>query len=97
MNLQGIAIPFFTESQWIAARTVMEDGTTFHNSYADFVQLVVNKELELRAQGKSTIRINIDPQAFVDWCGLNGRKVNAESRAIFAAWKAAQADRGRGN
>jgi hypothetical protein len=95
MNSQGIAIPFFTEAQWIAARSVMEDGANFHDSYAEFVQLVVNKEVELRAQGKNTIRIHIDPQLFAHWCRLNGRKVNAESRSIFAAWKAAQADRGR--
>lgn len=94
-GLQGIAIPFFTETQWIAARAVMEDGHTFHDSYADFVQRVVQAETKLRAEGKATIRVNIDPVLFPQWCRANARKVNAESRSLYAAFFAANQDKGR--
>jgi hypothetical protein len=95
MELQGIAIPFFTEAQWMKARTVMEDGATFHDSYTEFVQRVQQAEMQLRREGKATIRVYIEPRLFADWCRANGCKVNAESRSHFAAWKAAQADGGR--
>ena len=95
LNLQGIAIPFFTESQWISARTVMEDGATFHDKYADFVQRVQQAEAQLRGQGKATIRVNIEPDTFAQWCRDHGRKVNSESRSAYAAIVAAQNDTGR--
>lgn len=64
MKLQGIAIPFFTEAQWVAARSVMEDSATFHDSYTKFVQRVQSVEAQLRGQGKATIRVNIEPVTF---------------------------------
>ena len=95
LNLQGIAIPFFTEAQWQNARTVMDDGHTFHDSYADFVQRVADKERELRGKGHATVRINIEPKVFASWCAQHGRKVDAESRGIYAALVAAENERSR--
>jgi hypothetical protein len=97
MKSQGIAIPFFTEAQWTDARAVMEDGATFHDSYTEFVHRVQQAEMQLRREGKATIRVYIEPRMFADWCRANGCKVNAESRSHFAAWKAAQTDSGRKN
>lgn len=94
-NLQGIAIPYFTEVEWIAARAVMEDGHTFHDSYADFVKGVEQAEIKLRREGQATIRINIDTAQFADWCRQRGRKINAESRGAYAAFIAAKNDTGR--
>ncbi len=90
MDLQGIAIPFFTETQWVAARSVMEDGATFHDNYAEFVQRVVQTEARLRSQGQATIRVNIEPDTFAQWCRDLGRKVDAESRSVYAALIAAK-------
>jgi phage antirepressor YoqD-like protein len=95
MNLQGIAIPFFTEAQWNAARTIMEDGKTFHDSYAEFVDRVVQAETQLRAQGQATVRINIEPQVFAKWCRAHGRKINSESRSLYATRKAMETDGSR--
>ena len=95
MNLQGIAIPFFTEKQWSAARSVMEDGATFHDSYAEFVQRVLQAETRLRSQGKATIRVNIEPDTFARWCRERGRKIDSESRSLYAAFIAAKNDTGR--
>lgn len=93
MESQGIAIPFFSEAQWAVARTVMEDGDTFHDSYAAFVRRVQQAEVGLRAQGYPTIRIHIDPHVFAQWCRANGRKVDAKSRSDYAALIAAKGDR----
>lgn len=96
-RLPGIAIPFFTQEQWANARSVMEDGHTFHDSYAEFVQRVSSVEKKLRGQGNVTVRVNIEPEAFVQWCRGSGRKVDAESRSQYAAMKAAQTDSSREN
>lgn len=96
-DLQGIAIPFFTAQQWREAKNIMEDGHTFEASYAEFVQRVINAEATLRRQGKATIRIHIEPQVFAQWCKASGRKINAESRAHYAAITAQQTESSRKN
>lgn len=97
MKSHNIAIPFFSEEQWARARAVMEDNATLHDSYAEFVKHVIDQEAKLRAQGKFVVRIHIDPEVFAQWCRASGRKVNAESRSIYADLKAAQTYSGREN
>jgi hypothetical protein len=93
-NLQGIGLPFFPAEEWSAAKTVMEDAHTFHDTYAEFVAAIEQGERRLRGQGQATIRVNLRMAEFIPWCKANGCKINAEGRAKFAAIKAAQADRG---
>lgn len=94
-NLQGIAIPFFTEQEWIRARDVMEDANTFFDPYHEFVARVEKAERDLRGKGQATIRVHLRMDEFVAWCTTQGCKVNSEARAKFAAMKAAEIDRGR--
>ena len=96
-NLQGIGIPFFTEAEWLAAKTVMEDGHTFHTSYLQFLAVVEQAERKLRRQGQASIRIYLRMDEFIPWCRANGRKINREARSDYAAWKAKEADGGTGN
>lgn len=95
MNIQGIGIPFFTASEWEKARTVMEDGQTFHGAYAEFVARVEAKQAELAQQGIATIRVHIEVDRFAAWCRQTGRAINAQSRAHYAGMVAAQQDLGR--
>lgn len=91
-SLQGIGIPFYSETEWLKAKAVMEDGHTFHRTYADFVQHVSQRQAQLAGQNQPTIRIYIDVDKFVGWCRVNGRKVDAHSRAEYAGITAAQQD-----
>lgn len=94
-GLQGIGLPFFTAEEWQAARAASEDGHTFHDSYAEFVAAIEQGERRLRGQGQATVRVYLRMTEFLPWCARNGRKVNGQARAEFAALSAAQADRGR--
>ncbi|WP_313074921.1 hypothetical protein [Melaminivora sp.] len=91
-NLQGLGIPFFTEAEWLKAKTAMEDGHTFHDTYAEFVNAIVQGEKRLRAQGVATVRIPIVVDEFVDWCRGSAREVNSHARAEYAALGAAKHD-----
>lgn len=92
-SVQGIAIPFFSEREWTKARAQMEDRHTFHDRYAEYLQKVEEKEAQLRREGYAVMRVHIRLEEFIPWCRATGSKVDANSRAKFAAWKAAQADR----
>ncbi len=91
-NLQGLGIPFFEEAEWLKAKTAMEDGHTFHATYAEFVNAIQQGEKRLRAQGVATIRIPIVVDEFIAWCRSAGRKVNSNARAEYAALGAAKHD-----
>lgn len=91
-NLQVLGIPFFEEAEWLKAKTTMEDGHTFHGTYAEFLSAISQGEQRLRAQGTPTVRIPIVVDEFTAWCRSCGRKVNANARAEYAALGAAKHD-----
>jgi len=95
-NVRGTGIPFFSESEWLKAKAVMEDGKTFHKTYAEFADRVAQRQAQMAGQNEPTIRVYIDVDEFVAWCRANGRKVDAQSRATYAGLKAAQQDNDRG-
>lgn len=91
-RVRGHAIPYFSEPEWHKARTVMVDGHTFHATYAEFTRKVEKVQAQLTRQGTASIRVYLDVDEFAAWCTANGRQVDADSRAAFAALKAAQDD-----
>ena len=51
------------------------------------------KLVELAKQGIEIERMLIDPDALVAWCAANGRKVDAQARALYPAFLALERDR----
>lgn len=92
-NLRGIGIPFYSEAEWHKAKALMEDGHTFHATYAQFVQRVAQQQAQLAGQHQASVRVNINVDAFIGWCRASNRQVNAKSRAEYASWRAAYDDR----
>jgi hypothetical protein len=95
MKLQGIGIPFFSETEWLKAKRLMDDAHTFHDRYPEFVQAVQNAERQMTAQGIPHVRVALVMEEFIPWCKSTGRKVNAEARSHYAAMKAHKQDQGR--
>lgn len=94
-NLQGFGLPWFSEAEWHAAKAAMEDGHTFHDSYAEFVAAFEKGERRLQGQGHATVRVALRMSEFVPWCAAMNCKVDAHARAEYAALKVMEADRGR--
>lgn len=94
-SLQGIGIPFFSEEEWHRAKVAMEDAHTFHDSYAEFVQAVMQAERNLMTKGVAVIRVNLKMEEFIPWCRSTGHKINSEARSHYAALKARELDKGR--
>jgi hypothetical protein len=40
---------------------------------------------ETERKGKVAIKVDIDPEAFVQWCKSNGKKIDRNTRAEYAA------------
>lgn len=95
MKLQGIGIPFFTETEWAKAKLVMDDGHTFHDTYVEFLKQIEQAETQYRAQGVALIRISVVVDDFVAWCRQANCKVDSKARAHYAAVRAKELDQGR--
>jgi hypothetical protein len=93
-SLQGIGVAFYTRAEWDKARAVMPDGHTF-GSYDEFVARITEVTHQARAKGQAVIRVYINTDEYIAWCRLNGRQVNANSRAEYAGIRAAEQDNGR--
>lgn len=92
-NLQGIAIPWFTQDEWLLARDYMQDAATFQASYDEFALRVQQFEIQERARGGAIIRINVKKEEITAWAVSRGGKINAKERSIYAAMCAAKQDR----
>lgn len=95
MKLQGIGIPFFSQTEWEKAKRLMEDANNFHDTYPEFVQAVENSERDLRSQGIACIRVNLVMDDFIPWCKRLGCKVDSKARSHYAAMRAQELDIGR--
>lgn len=93
LNLQGIAIPWFSQAEWLLARDYMQDISTFQASYEDFVLRVQQFEVLERARGGATVRIHVKKEEITAWAHGRGAKINAQERSVYAAMCAAKQDR----
>lgn len=92
-GLHGLGIPFYSEAEWLRAKTEMDDGDTFHDTYEEFVTRVKEVERELRREGQATIRVNLRMDEFAAWCRASGRKIDSNARAHYAGMRAMEHER----
>lgn len=96
-QLDLVAIPWLTEAEWLLAREYMDDGKSFHRTYATFVAEVQVLERKFRALGKTPVRVPIVKDEFTGWCDARGRRINGQSRAAFAGLRAVEDQHRSGN
>lgn len=73
-------------------RAISEDGVELHDSYSGWLQGAENgvKRFEGGDSGVEVFKAEADPEAYLAWCGAEGRNVDASSRVGFANFLAAQ-------
>lgn len=63
------------------------------DTYDEWRARMERKIPELIQRGIYIERTLVDPDKLVEWCRANGRAVDAEARAAYPAWLAAERDR----
>lgn len=54
-------------------------------TYDDWLRRVEPRVEQLKATGSEPIKVSVDPDAMAAWCRGNGRKVDTNGRAAYAA------------
>lgn len=83
MEKGRLAVIWPSEENWPAFRDACDDEV--HATHAEFVASATPKLQRYAAHGNRFVKIDPDVAAMVAWCRVNGGKVDAKNRALFAA------------
>ena len=76
-----VAVAWMRKEDWPAWQSIDADLPAYDN-WLRKIELLV-KEIEKR--GQIPEKVTVDPDEFVMWCRANGRQVERNARAQFAA------------
>jgi hypothetical protein len=79
-----VGIPWCREEDYDAFVAIFEDAKDLPAAWQGFASAVEEAKEHYEAEGRSTIRVNIDPRTFSRWCESKGYRINAKARAQFA-------------
>jgi hypothetical protein len=82
-----VGITWYTNETWAQVKAAAVDPERFENSFAEWQTMAVSARRELQRSGATALEFLIIPQELFDWCALNTKINNAESRAEFVSEK----------
>ena len=82
-----VAIAWYKPEQWNLLLTVSEDRDQLEKNYSEWEEFAETKLRELDEKGIQYKKITLDIDELYQWCKIEGRLVNGESRSLFAADK----------
>jgi hypothetical protein len=81
-DIIGIAW-FKDELTYHRALEVFPDSRDMPASFKDWETLVKREREEVERAGNIALRVDIDPETFVDWCCLHGFQADSKGRTAF--------------
>jgi hypothetical protein len=83
LTLSKVGIAWYRPESYFRSAELMVDGASFPKTYASWRQKAVRMERELKRQGATTVRIEIEPEAFQRWCSGHGVVADSDARNRF--------------
>jgi hypothetical protein len=80
-----MGVAWYTREPWATVRAVAIDPDNLEATYEDWVAMAGRALQQLAQTGLRLEKVAIDSQALRAWCQREGRPVDAEARAAFAA------------
>ena len=81
-DIIGIAW-FNDELIYRRALAVFIDSKNMPASFEDWKALVGRECEEIKRAGNIALRVDIDPETFVDWCNVHGFRADSQGRTAF--------------
>ena len=80
-----IGFAWYKPEQWARLRNVSQDADQLETDFESWRRNAQDKMLQLQVAGRHVERVEIDVEALIAWCAKTNKKINAQSRAGFAA------------
>ena len=81
-DIIGIAW-FNDELIYRRALAVFIDSKNMPASFEDWKALVKRESEEIKHAGNIALRVDINPETFVDWCNVHGFRADSQGRTAF--------------
>ncbi len=92
MAQTNVAIAWYTEEEWRRLKKRAVDRDELDNSYAEWQQNATNAIEQFAQRGIEAIPVFIRVKELAAWCRKQGRAIDGQSRAEFAARRLRQID-----
>ena len=71
------------EATYRRALAIFTDSKNMPATYEDWQALVGREHEEIKGAGNIALRVDIDPETFVDWCNVHGFRADSQGRTAF--------------
>jgi hypothetical protein len=82
-----VGVTWYTAETWDQVKAAAIDPGRFENSFSEWETMAISAQRELQRSGARALKFHIIPQELFNWCALNSKVNNAESRAEFVSEK----------
>ena len=74
---------FKDELAYRRALAIFTDSKNMPTTFEDWKTLVKRQHEEIKGTGNIAIRVDFDPETFIDWCNARGFQANSQARGAF--------------
>jgi hypothetical protein len=85
-----VGIAWYKPENFDQLLAMFEDGNTIRLSYPEWLKAAELGVERHQREGKTTVKINIDPVEFPRWCAYEGMLMNAQARIAYTNFAAAK-------
>ena len=82
---QKIGVAWYSRDAWARLRQVVPDPDGLEDTYEDWLQMWHEASAKLRQAGIIAERVEVDFEAFGDWCATHGLSLDSAARAQFVS------------
>jgi hypothetical protein len=80
-----VALPWYRNEHYEALRACLTDGAKLPERYETWLFATEQVEREVHRSGVEVVRVTIEPDAFLSWCGSAGLLSDGAARSRFAS------------
>lgn len=84
MDISAVGVPWYRKGDFDRLRGLFADGARLHKTFAEWSEAARALEAQLESQGHRVVRVEINPEEFVEWCSAHDIALNAEARMRYA-------------
>lgn len=92
MKIHKTGMAWYQPNDYERLKQIFSDGDKLPATYEQWLQKAENGIAQLRRDGHVIVKVNLNPDTFIEWCRVRGLDVNSDSRRRFASEFVARID-----
>lgn len=93
---QKVGVAWYSRDTWVRLSQLAPDPDDLEDTYEDWLRMWHEASARLRQAGINPDRVEVDFEAFRDWCATHGFSLDSAARAQFVSEELQRRDRDPG-